>query len=239
MSPTRTLVFLAALVCAPALAAAPAAPIDRDSVAQGVSADLRADPIRFEAAQAFVAVPDLAERAANPVARSTRTGAVRFMDAPEDPRVAAVHLDHALRGKTALRPAHARAAAEIVEDPGLLETALADADAPVVAAALSGLHRRAEPVWAKVLADHAKDGDIRVQEVAISLLSRRADAGEHLDTLRQATASSSPTIRLTAARALGVFGESSDIPRLQRLIQDTDAKVGAVATLALERLQSR
>lgn len=235
MSP-RMFVLLAAMLVQPALSAPAELPVDADFVQAHPAAQGSLDPVQAAAYQAFVEVPDLAEQAAHPIASRTRNGRARFMNPGADLRVAGVHLDHALHGQADLRTAHARLGAELAESPELLRAAAAEASPQVHAAMLSGLHRRNDRVWTLVIVDGLQDDAASVREVAASLLGRRADASEHLPELARAAADSDPSVRSLAVRALGVYGDASQLDVVVSRLSDSDAEVRLAAVHAVERI---
>ncbi|HEX6196671.1 MAG TPA: HEAT repeat domain-containing protein [Jiangellaceae bacterium] len=92
----------------------------------------------------------------------------------------------------------------------------------------------AEPAVVRALVSEAW----RVREMAAKVCLVR-EIGAAGDTLAELVDDPVPRVRIAAARAVAVVGESEHAPALQGLARDDDAKCRAAAADALRRLSDR
>jgi HEAT repeat protein len=122
--------------------------------------------------------------------------------------------------------------------PELLQTARADRDPMLRAAAFTTLDALEIRDGVRVALDGLADADARVRTAAIGLLGRLGGANV-VGPLRECTADAVPGVRAAAARALGLRRGRDVASDLAGLLGDPDPEVSDTALAALGRLGDR
>lgn len=195
-------------------------------------------PLAEAAANARQAHPALVERVESVQPVRTRSGQI-MLPMNADPKVAAVHLELALRTDLpdGVAAAHARLGAEVGE-LALVREALSAGSPSIRGSLLAGLQRSKVSGALDLLVTGVDDADASVRAVALSVLSRHRDAATQVAALRRAITDTEPEVRRLAVRGLGWHGSAADVSTLEQTLRDVDPEVRKAALTALATLDT-
>lgn len=174
----------------------------------------------------------------------TRAGFLRFTDdAIHDPRAARVFLDRLEAGtesegvRAALVDALPRTGGEYADAVLVL---MAKERSPIVRAAYVHTARRAPPMQAIAIAERGfADASPDVIAEAIRATASLANGAQLAGSLRSSLSSSDPTVRMEAARALGILRVGIAKTELDALAFDSSPDVRREAARAITRIDAR